>query len=59
MAVTGFNKITSGGEGSTLSQSLLPDSLFYNTRKSKDFQQPLASFCKRLFMNSSSTAASP
>jgi hypothetical protein len=32
-----FNKITSLGEGSTLSQSLLPDSLFYNTEKAKTF----------------------
>jgi hypothetical protein len=32
-----FNKITSAGEGNTLSQSLLPDSLFYNTEEGKNF----------------------
>src|SRR6478736_7871213 len=30
-----FNKITSSGSGNTLSQSLLPDSLFYNTEKAR------------------------
>lgn len=32
-----FNKITSTGTGSTLTQSLLPDSLFYNTEKANTF----------------------
>jgi len=32
-----FNKITSAGSGTTVSQSLLPDSLFYNTEKANTF----------------------
>src|SRR4030095_42402 len=32
-----FNKITSTGSGSTFSQSILPDSLFYNTESARTF----------------------
>ena len=32
-----FNKITTVGDGNTFSQSILPDSLFYNTESSRTF----------------------
>ena len=32
-----FNKISTNGDGNTFSQSILPDSLFYNTEKAKTF----------------------
>ncbi len=32
-----FNKLNTSGEGSTYSQSILPDSMFYNTENSKTF----------------------
>lgn len=32
-----FNKITSSGNGNTFSQSILPDSLFYNTESARTF----------------------
>ncbi|HYK43644.1 MAG TPA: outer membrane beta-barrel protein [Parafilimonas sp.] len=32
-----FNKITSDGSGSTFAQSILPDSLFYNTESARTF----------------------